>query len=82
MTVPYGIEVPDRIPKQRYYDADFYALEAEQLWSRTWQNLASFSALVPRKAAGSSNDQCIRLEMPGQVVGQFLSASSQTVMRC
>jgi phenylpropionate dioxygenase-like ring-hydroxylating dioxygenase large terminal subunit len=37
MTVPYAIEVPDRVPKQRYYDADFYALEAEQLWSRTWQ---------------------------------------------
>lgn len=37
MTVPYGIDVPDRIPKQRYYDADFYALEAEQLWCRTWQ---------------------------------------------
>ena len=35
--VPYAIEVPDRAPKQRYYDADFFALEAEQLWSRTWQ---------------------------------------------
>ena len=37
MMVPYGIEVPDRIPKERYYDAGFAALEAEQLWSRTWQ---------------------------------------------
>jgi phenylpropionate dioxygenase-like ring-hydroxylating dioxygenase large terminal subunit len=37
MTVPYAIEVPDRVPKQRYYDAEFFALEAEQLWSRTWQ---------------------------------------------
>ena len=37
MAVPYEIQVPDRIPKPRYYDADFYALEGEQLWSRTWQ---------------------------------------------
>lgn len=35
--VPFAIEVPDRAPKQRYYDPDFFALEAEQLWSRTWQ---------------------------------------------
>ena len=26
--VPYAIEVPDRIPKQRYYDPEFFALEA------------------------------------------------------
>ena len=24
-------------PKERYYDPDFFALEAEQLWPRTWQ---------------------------------------------
>ncbi len=35
--VPYAIEQPDRIPKQRYYDPEFFALEVEQLWSRTWQ---------------------------------------------
>ena len=35
--VPYAIEVPDRAPKQRYYDPDFYQLEAEQLWPRVWQ---------------------------------------------
>ena len=35
--VPYPIELPDRIPKQRYYDADFFAAEAEQLWPRVWQ---------------------------------------------
>lgn len=28
---------PDRAPKGRYFDPDFFALEAEQLWSRTWQ---------------------------------------------
>ena len=37
MAVPYAIEIPDRIPKERYYDADFFQLEAEQLWPRVWQ---------------------------------------------
>jgi phenylpropionate dioxygenase-like ring-hydroxylating dioxygenase large terminal subunit len=35
--VPFGIEVTDRARKERYYDADFYRLEAEQLWPRVWQ---------------------------------------------
>ena len=35
--VPFAIEVPDRIPKERYLDSDFYELEVEQLWSRVWQ---------------------------------------------
>jgi phenylpropionate dioxygenase-like ring-hydroxylating dioxygenase large terminal subunit len=35
--VPFRIEVPDRVPKQRYYDPEFYRLEAEMLWPRVWQ---------------------------------------------
>jgi phenylpropionate dioxygenase-like ring-hydroxylating dioxygenase large terminal subunit len=35
--VPFAMELADRIPKERYYDPDFYALEAEQVWSRVWQ---------------------------------------------
>src|SRR5215207_1820942 len=35
--VPYAMEFADRAPKQRYYDPDFYALEAEMLWPRVWQ---------------------------------------------
>jgi phenylpropionate dioxygenase-like ring-hydroxylating dioxygenase large terminal subunit len=35
--VPYAIEVPDRAPKERYYDEVFYDLEAERLWPRVWQ---------------------------------------------
>lgn len=31
------MELPDRVPKERYYDADFYRLEAELLWPRVWQ---------------------------------------------
>ena len=35
--VPHGVEVPDRIPKERYFDPGFFALEAERLWPRVWQ---------------------------------------------
>ncbi|HEX3706420.1 MAG TPA: aromatic ring-hydroxylating dioxygenase subunit alpha [Mycobacteriales bacterium] len=35
--IPFAMDVPDRIAKERYYDADFYALETEQLWPRVWQ---------------------------------------------
>lgn len=37
LPVPFAIEVPDRAPKQRYHDPDFFALEAERLWPRVWQ---------------------------------------------
>jgi phenylpropionate dioxygenase-like ring-hydroxylating dioxygenase large terminal subunit len=35
--LPYAMEFPDRVRKERYYDPDFYALEAELLWPRVWQ---------------------------------------------
>jgi phenylpropionate dioxygenase-like ring-hydroxylating dioxygenase large terminal subunit len=35
--VPYAIEQPDRIPKERYLDPDFFAMEVELLWPRVWQ---------------------------------------------
>ena len=35
--VPFAITQPDRVPKERYFHPDFYALEAEQLWPRVWQ---------------------------------------------
>jgi len=37
LPVPYGMELPDRVPKQRYFDPDFFAMEAELLWPRVWQ---------------------------------------------
>ena len=37
MSVPFAIDVPDRIPKARYYDVEFFGLEAERLWPRVWQ---------------------------------------------
>jgi phenylpropionate dioxygenase-like ring-hydroxylating dioxygenase large terminal subunit len=37
LPVPWAVERPDRIPKQRYYDPEFFALEAELLWPRVWQ---------------------------------------------
>jgi nitrite reductase/ring-hydroxylating ferredoxin subunit len=37
LTVPYAMEFPDRAPKQRYFDPDFYQMEADHLWPRVWQ---------------------------------------------
>jgi phenylpropionate dioxygenase-like ring-hydroxylating dioxygenase large terminal subunit len=37
LSVPYAMRIPDRVPKERYYDADFFRLEAERLWPRVWQ---------------------------------------------
>jgi phenylpropionate dioxygenase-like ring-hydroxylating dioxygenase large terminal subunit len=37
LPVPFAIDVPDRIPKERYYDPDFYRMESELLWPRVWQ---------------------------------------------
>jgi glycine betaine catabolism A len=33
----HAMEFVDRAPKQRYFDPDFFRLEAEQLWPRVWQ---------------------------------------------
>jgi len=35
--VPHAVEVPDRVPKERYYDQAFFDLEAQRLWPRVWQ---------------------------------------------
>jgi len=37
LPVPYAMEFPDRVPKERYFDPDFYAMEAELFWPRVWQ---------------------------------------------
>jgi len=37
LPVPYALEVPDRARKERYYDPEFFQLEVDHLWSRTWQ---------------------------------------------
>ncbi|WP_459758433.1 aromatic ring-hydroxylating oxygenase subunit alpha, partial [Mycobacterium riyadhense] len=37
LPVPWAVQTADRIPKQRYYDPEFYALETEMLWPRVWQ---------------------------------------------
>ncbi len=37
LAVPWAVTRPDCIPKQRYYDPGFFALEAERLWPRVWQ---------------------------------------------
>ena len=35
--IPFAIDDPERIPKQRYYDEAFFALERERLWPHIWQ---------------------------------------------
>lgn len=35
--VPHALQYRDRIPKERYFDPEFYALENERLWPRVWQ---------------------------------------------
>jgi phenylpropionate dioxygenase-like ring-hydroxylating dioxygenase large terminal subunit len=37
LPVLHAIQQPDRIPKARYVDPDFFAMEAELLWPRVWQ---------------------------------------------
>jgi phenylpropionate dioxygenase-like ring-hydroxylating dioxygenase large terminal subunit len=37
LPVPWAVTRPDRIPKQRYYDPEFFAMEAELFWPRVWQ---------------------------------------------
>ncbi len=37
LTVPFALPYPDRAPKERYFDPEFYRLETERLWTRTWQ---------------------------------------------
>jgi phenylpropionate dioxygenase-like ring-hydroxylating dioxygenase large terminal subunit len=37
LAVPYAVECADRLPKERYFDPDFYQREAELLWPRVWQ---------------------------------------------
>jgi len=35
--VLHAVEIPDRIPKERYFDPDFFRMETELLWPRVWQ---------------------------------------------
>ena len=48
LAVPFAVTQPDRIPKQRYYDKEFYALECERFWPRVWQ-MACRLEEIPRR---------------------------------
>ena len=37
LPVPHAMAVPDRVPKERYFDPEFYRAEVELLWPRVWQ---------------------------------------------
>ena len=53
LKVPYAMEVADRVRKERYYDPDFYHMEAELLWPRVWQ-MACRLEEIPQPATSSS----------------------------
>jgi phenylpropionate dioxygenase-like ring-hydroxylating dioxygenase large terminal subunit len=37
LPVPFAMEHPDRVPKERYFDPEFFRMEAELFWPRVWQ---------------------------------------------
>lgn len=37
LPVPYAVVEPDMIPKERYYDPEFFELEKKKFWPRVWQ---------------------------------------------
>src|SRR3989442_13629372 len=37
LPVPWAMQSIDRVPKQRYYDPEFFDMEAELFWPRVWQ---------------------------------------------
>ncbi len=46
MPVPYAMTRTDRVPAERYYDPEFYAMENELLWPWVWQ-MACYLAEIP-----------------------------------
>ena len=44
-SVPFAVHPPDQIRAERYYDPDFFALEAELLWPYVWQMAARLEEL-------------------------------------
>ena len=56
------------LPKERYYDPDFYELEAEQLWSRAWQMACRLEEipeprrLRPPTRSSTSRSSCVRAD--------------------
>ena len=53
LPVPWAVQAVDRIPKQRYYDEEFYTLEAELFWPRVWQ-MACRLEEIPHAGTSSS----------------------------
>ena len=49
LPVPYAIEDLDRVRKERYYDPDFFQMEAELLWPRVWQMACRLEEIPKRR---------------------------------
>jgi phenylpropionate dioxygenase-like ring-hydroxylating dioxygenase large terminal subunit len=45
--VPFAMQAPNRVPKERYYDRGFFELEKEKLWNKVWQ-MACRQQEIPR----------------------------------
>jgi hypothetical protein len=62
LPVSYAMESPDRVPKERYFDPDFYALEVERLWPRARKSriLPSASCATARGATAKATRPQIR----------------------
>ncbi|WP_340589035.1 aromatic ring-hydroxylating dioxygenase subunit alpha [Erythrobacter alti] len=43
--IPFEVTDPERIPAKRYYDQQFFDLEVEHLWPKTWQMAARLELL-------------------------------------
>lgn len=62
-SIPFAVTDPGFIPKERYLDSDFAALERERLWPRVWQ-VACREEEIPRPGDYSEyviDDQSILL---------------------
>jgi len=57
VAVPHAVEIPDRIPKRRYFDPDFHRLEVEHLWGRVWQ-MACRLEEIPRPNDYAEYESC------------------------
>jgi phenylpropionate dioxygenase-like ring-hydroxylating dioxygenase large terminal subunit len=45
LPVPFAMSRPDRVAVQRYYDAEFFAMERDLLWPRVWQMAARLAEI-------------------------------------
>ena len=60
LNVPYAMDRPDRVPAQRYYDPEFFAMENELLWPRVWQMACRLEEIPEAGDYGSTRSSTSR----------------------